>query len=74
MFKMSLAIGPQFQTIVSERQAASRARANRAIAKVRELNTKGKLNTAGVVRNHAIAAEAINDTRRWEAIGRRVTR
>jgi hypothetical protein len=74
VFKMSLVVGPQFKTIVNERQAAHRARANRAIATVRGLTTKGKLNTPGVVRNHATAAAAMQDTRRWEAIERRVSR
>lgn len=73
-FRMSSVIGPQFKDIVNERVTSNRARTRKAIAKVNELYTKGKLNSPGVVRNHAEAAEAQRCVGRWEAIGRRVNR
>lgn len=74
MFRMSTLIAGQFRTIASEQLTSNNARTRKAIAKVRELSTKGKLNTPGMVRNHAEAAEAMNAARRWAAIERRVNR
>lgn len=72
MFKMSTVLLPQLQPIITEKVFSNRARANKAIAEVQTLLSQGKLNTPGVVRNHAVAAESLATAQRWEGIARKV--
>jgi hypothetical protein len=57
-----------FVPVINERIAHHTATAKRARAKVRELATKGKLNTPGVLKNHAIAAEAETSAKLWQSV------
>lgn len=73
MPSMRTIIGGQFQAIVTERITSNKAATRKAIGIVKAQNTKG-ISSAATVRWHGEAIAARQDTGRWEAIGRRVSR